>query len=277
MAKTIRILLLLLWLIFLSTFALAQGGTQIDLTKNVKGILPVVNGGTGSSSISIPAPSTTTPTMDGAAAVGTGTTYARADHVHPTDTSRLAASAVSNDGTLGGGSPSTTNPPTQNAVQTYVAAHGGGGAVVATLNLTNQNSNVPLTTLYTVPVGSAGMYRLNAYLVVTQQATLSSVLPNISVSYTDQDTGLVPTPPSGYGLFVISNSAGVSSNPPVGTNSNQANQLDQSSGGGTGSDGILSFNAKAGTVIQLSSSGYSSTGATPMQYAAHFKLEYLGQ
>ena len=37
------------------------------------------------------APSSTTPAMDGTAAIGTGTTYARADHVHPSDTSRYAA------------------------------------------------------------------------------------------------------------------------------------------------------------------------------------------
>jgi hypothetical protein len=37
---------------------------------------------------SVPAASSTTPAMDGTAAVGTGTTFARADHVHPTDTSR---------------------------------------------------------------------------------------------------------------------------------------------------------------------------------------------
>jgi hypothetical protein len=36
-----------------------------------------------------PAPSSTNPVMDGTAAVGTGTTYARADHVHPSDTSRV--------------------------------------------------------------------------------------------------------------------------------------------------------------------------------------------
>ena len=39
----------------------------------------------------VPVASTTTPIMDGTAAVGTGTTYARSDHVHPTDTSRYAA------------------------------------------------------------------------------------------------------------------------------------------------------------------------------------------
>jgi hypothetical protein len=42
----------------------------------------------------VPAPSSTTPAMDGTAAVGTGTTYARNDHVHPTDTSRMAVGAA---------------------------------------------------------------------------------------------------------------------------------------------------------------------------------------
>jgi len=55
-------------------------------------------------STAIPAPSSTTPIVDGTAAVGTGTTYARADHVHPTDTSRAASSHthgnITNTGTL---------------------------------------------------------------------------------------------------------------------------------------------------------------------------------
>ena len=38
----------------------------------------------------VPSASSTTPSMDGTAAVGAATTYARADHVHPTDTSRQA-------------------------------------------------------------------------------------------------------------------------------------------------------------------------------------------
>jgi microcystin-dependent protein len=42
----------------------------------------------------VPAPSSTSPAMDGTAAVGTGTTYARADHVHPSDTSRMAVGAA---------------------------------------------------------------------------------------------------------------------------------------------------------------------------------------
>lgn len=54
----------------------------------------------------VPSASSTTPKMDGTAAVGTGTTWARADHVHPTDTSRAASShnhaaSAINSGTLG--------------------------------------------------------------------------------------------------------------------------------------------------------------------------------
>jgi hypothetical protein len=40
----------------------------------------------------VPAASTTTPAMNGTAAVGIGTAFARNDHVHPSDTSRYAAS-----------------------------------------------------------------------------------------------------------------------------------------------------------------------------------------
>jgi hypothetical protein len=54
-----------------------------------------VNGMTGNvTTAAIPAASITNPSMDGTAATGSATTYARADHVHPTDTSRAADSAV---------------------------------------------------------------------------------------------------------------------------------------------------------------------------------------
>jgi hypothetical protein len=44
----------------------------------------------------VPVGSSTTPLINGTAAIGTGTTWARADHVHPIDTSRYAASNPSN-------------------------------------------------------------------------------------------------------------------------------------------------------------------------------------
>lgn len=45
-------------------------------------------------SASTPSASSTTPAMDGTASTGSSSDYARGDHVHPTDTSRAAASAL---------------------------------------------------------------------------------------------------------------------------------------------------------------------------------------
>ena len=59
-----------------------------------------VNGLTGAVTITVPAAASSgTPAMDGTASRGSSTQYARADHVHPTDTSRLAA----NQGTANAG------------------------------------------------------------------------------------------------------------------------------------------------------------------------------
>lgn len=66
----------------------------------------------------VPSASSTTPSMDGTAAVGTATTYARADHVHPTDTSRQATlvsgtniKTVNGTSLLGSGNISTAELP----------------------------------------------------------------------------------------------------------------------------------------------------------------------
>ena len=61
---------------------------------------PTATGGTNTTQLAttafvtaaVPAASSTTPVIDGTATIGVSTTFARADHVHPTDTSRYAAS-----------------------------------------------------------------------------------------------------------------------------------------------------------------------------------------
>ena len=59
-------------------------------------------GGGGGGGGSSPAPSSSNPIMDGTASPGVATTYARGDHVHPTDTSRVPTSRTINGQALSG-------------------------------------------------------------------------------------------------------------------------------------------------------------------------------
>lgn len=88
-----------------------------------------INGQTGAitglaTTSQIPAASTTSPSMDGTASYGSGTAYARANHVHPTDTSRQATlvsgtniKTINNNSILGSGN-LTITPTTVSVTQT---------------------------------------------------------------------------------------------------------------------------------------------------------------
>jgi len=69
-------------------------GTTVTTIAGLTLTAPVLGTATGTSFNSITGLSSTTPVVDGTAAVGTATTTARADHVHPTDTSRAATSGT---------------------------------------------------------------------------------------------------------------------------------------------------------------------------------------
>lgn len=128
---------------------------------------------------------------------------------------------------------------------------------VAAYDATAQQANIASTPIYTVPANGGGMYRLCAYAVITQAATTSSTLPFVQMSWTDGDSS---TALSGYGVI----SSGQTQNT-IGTNS-------VNSGGVT----FPEINVKAGSTISINIGGYASSGATPMQYAVHVRLEYLG-
>jgi len=63
----------------------------IPLADNATGKAGLVTGTERAALNDLPVASSTTPAMDGTAAVGSSYDYARADHVHPSDTSRAAA------------------------------------------------------------------------------------------------------------------------------------------------------------------------------------------
>lgn len=128
---------------------------------------------------------------------------------------------------------------------------GGNGLapIVAVFDATAQTANVVSATLYTVPASRAGLYRVEATTMLTSVGT-TSTLAQATVGWTDSDnnTGQV-TGVTGSGLT-----------------GNSLNTL---------SSGTVIVNAKASTTILYATTGYASTG-TPMQYAVHFRLSYLG-
>jgi hypothetical protein len=131
----------------------------------------------------------------------------------------------------------------------------GVPVIVAKADRTAQQANISPTAVYTVPAGGAGMYRMSCYIVITQTATTSSALPQCIVGYIENDSNTSETV-----WFTPS------------TNTNTLGQVNI----WASSPGLAIFNAKAGTSIQYSTGSYASSGATPMQYAVHIKLEYLG-
>lgn len=60
----------------------------------------LANDGSWQSVPSVPSAATATPLVDGTAAVGSSAKYAKEDHVHPTDTSRAAATTVAASATI---------------------------------------------------------------------------------------------------------------------------------------------------------------------------------
>lgn len=125
---------------------------------------------------------------------------------------------------------------------------------VARSDLTVQAAAQSTVTLYTVPntAVAQGQYAITYSAVITQAATTSCTLGGANgfqVTFTDNDTGASVTTLAG---------------PTSSTNSV-----------GTQVNGTIAVNAKVNTAIQFSF-GYTSSGATAMQYALHIKAEFIG-
>lgn len=90
---------------------------------------PNIGVATGTSFNSITGLSSTTPVMDGTAAVGTGTTVARADHVHASDTSRAPLASPTFTGTVTIPTLSLTQADTTTAASHYIVEIASDGLI----------------------------------------------------------------------------------------------------------------------------------------------------
>lgn len=102
----------------------SSGGSTVSVTQSLSSGTQVGSISVDGASTSLYAPtpptaSTTNPSMDGTASYGSGTSYARSNHVHPTDTSRQATlvsgtniKTINNESILGSGNISVSSLPT---------------------------------------------------------------------------------------------------------------------------------------------------------------------
>lgn len=120
-------------------------------------------------------------------------------------------------------------------------------AIVGGSSRTAQATNVSVANFYTVAVG--GLYRVSAYVVLSQAATTSSTMPSASISYTEAVTG----------ANVQDMITTTATNNTVGLHSG----------------GSVVIQAQQGSNLSFITSNYASVGATPMQYSVHLTVERI--
>ncbi len=166
---------------------------------------------------------------------------------------------VYNGSSVTGPTPAQADNSTAEATTAYVQSQLGVSvpALVAKFDATAQVANITSTTLYAVPVGAGGTYRISAYEVITTAATSSSTLPGVWPGFTDLDSNVAGGTNSAIAGGSTVNVAGTTTAATV--------------------NGALVMQAKGGTNITFQTLSYASSGVTAMAYAIHLKLEYLGQ
>jgi hypothetical protein len=121
----------------------------------------------------------------------------------------------------------------------------------ADIDRTGLSANVSATTLYAVPSGLGGMYRISADTMVSEAAQTSSTLPSSGITWTDEDTG----------------ATGIASTL---TSTSSLNMV------GHGGQDMTIIRVAGGSTITYDTASYASSGATAMQYNLHIRVEYLG-
>ena len=134
----------------------------------------------------------------------------------------------------------------QNDVSGNVTAYVGAVGSTGPVNSTGNNNNIAPTTLLAVSV--AGLYRISAYMVVTTPDGISSTLPRLILTWTDQDSGASQT-----ATLLPTNNGNTTS---------------------TYQEDMMIVSAAVAN-IQYSTTGYASNTPNAMQYALHIRVEQM--
>lgn len=146
----------------------AAAGTNTTQIATTEFVTRAVGG------VSVPAASTTAPLMDGTASYGSGTTYARANHVHPTDTSRAALASPIFTGTPKAPTAATSTNNTQIATTEFVKA------VIAALTAA-QIPDLPASKIASGTLDAARIPNLSASKI-TSDTLSADRIPNLSAA-----------------------------------------------------------------------------------------------
>ena len=152
-----------------------------------------------------------------------------------------------------------TTGPTRKQFAMVDAASIGAAGEVAKIDTTGLTANVGATTLYAVPSTGEGFYRVSAYVVETTAGSLSSVLPNVQIVYTDKDSNTSVT----IDATPILGAAGIGQSAALSINAV-----------GAVASGVIPIYVKASTTIQYQTVNYASNFAG-MTYALRIRLEVL--
>jgi Collagen triple helix repeat (20 copies) len=152
----------------------------------------------------IPVASSTNPVMDGTVAIGTGTTWARADHVHPTDTSRAPLASPTFTGVVTLSRSAFTLPSTVTATgaTTINWANGEVQQVSLTANATIAVSNWPASGNWAklvLQIANTGAFNITAWPAGTLWP--GGTLPTITSGSGKKDVIILATPDGGTTIY----------------------------------------------------------------------------
>lgn len=156
--------------------------------------------------------------------------------------------AINLNGTTPAAPAGGTNVQWQSDISGNVTAYVNSPETIPTsdIDLTAQAANIAPANL--VPTPTAGVYRITATIIVTQEASSTSTLPSVVITWQDQNNAATQT------LTLTATSSG--------------NLLT------TFESAVTAISANT-AAIQYSTTGYASSGGTSMQYALHIRIEAL--